>query len=447
MALGTMDPGFSELVEAMKRTPRPLALLGAGASVDSGYPSWDGLLRLFRNRAKGKLGPKAQGFLDKLNDPAWQAEEYRRLLGEEEFSRLIEAEFAPKGGVGAVVHSIVRLGFRHILTTNYDSCVQRAFESAGQSLQVVDWTESADIRRFFLDLPYTGTKPYLVHLHGRFNDPANIILTESSYAKRYVRSDDAQRKLFAILITQPVVFIGFSVNDPDLNHLMREVSARLGTGNPQHFALLGYTVDEQRDLMRSRFQGKYGIRPVFYRITKTNGKEDHSDLRRLLEQLHGEISDKPVTREAQAEQLPADVPTFREESLSVGFEDDSADPMTDDDSLDQQKGRWGGRPETAERRLRVENVQERGRFLCEFDLVVETRAGAVKPLEGGVEFHLHQTFKPKDVRSKEAVNGEARLTLTAYGAFTVGVKADGGATRLELDLSQVEDFSQWFRER
>jgi len=446
MASDTMDPGFNELVEAMKRTPRPLALLGAGASVDSGYPSWEGLLRLFRDRAAGKLGPKAQGFLDKLNDPAWQAEEYRRLLGEEEFCRLIEAEFAPKGEIGALVHSIVRLGFRHILTTNYDSCVQRAFESAGQSLQVVDWTASADIRRFFLDLPYTGTKPYLVHLHGRFDDPANVILTESSYAQRYVRSDDAQRKLFAILITQPVVFIGFSVNDPDLNHLMREVSARLGTGNPQHFALLGYKVDEQRDLMRSRFEGKYGIRPVFYRVTETNGEEDHGDLRRLLERLYEGISGKPVTREAQVEHPPAGVPSFREESLSVGFENAAADPLPGYDSLDQQKGRWGGRPETAERRLRVDNVEEHGNSWCKFDLVVETK-GTSDPLKGSVEFHLHQTFKPKDVLSREAANGEARLPLTAYGAFTVGVKADGGATRLELNLARVEDFPQWFRDR
>jgi hypothetical protein len=40
----------------------------------------------------------------------------------------------------------------------------------------------------------------------------------------------------------------------------------------------------------------------------------------------------------------------------------------------------------------------------------------------------------------------ARLTLIAYGAFTLGVVADDAST-LELDLSLDSGFPQWFRER
>lgn len=445
------DSGFDALVEAMQRSPRPLALLGAGTSVDSGYPDWNGLLRLFKDRAIRKIGNKRQGYLDSLNDPAWQAEEYRRLLGENDFRSLIASEFAPKGKIGDLLHAIVRMKFRHILTTNYDSCIERAYEAADEPLEVVDWMESEKLRQFFLALPYTDGTPYLVYLHGRFYDPGNVVLTESSYADRYVRSDDAQRKLFAILITQPVVFIGFSINDPDLNHLMREVNARLGKGGSQHFALIGYEADWQRQLIRDRLEGKFGIRPVFYRIEVANGRQDHGDLLRLLERLRERVFGPPS------------VP-LRSFSLSVGpppapparADDDLAPPMSPApaapvaaapaDSLDQQKGRWGGRAESNGRRLRVENIKAVENLWCEFDLVVESTDAAAKPLEGEVEFHLHQTFRP-DVQPKTADNGQARLTLTAYGAFTVGALADGGATRLELDLAQVDALPSWFRER
>lgn len=442
------EDGFEALVEAMTRNPRPLALLGAGTSVDSGYPDWAGLLGLLKDRAKGKLGNKYQTFLDSLSDSAWQAEEYRRLIGEHEFRSLIASTFAPKPerAVGLILQAIARLQFRHVLTTNYDSCIERAFKDAGQRLQVVDWTEEARMRSFFLDLSRGDGIPYLVYLHGRFYDPGNVILTESSYANRYVRSDDAQRKLFAILITQPVVFIGFSVNDPDLNHLMREANARLGTGNPQHLALVGYEVPEQRELIRNRFEGKYGIRPVFYRIKELGQKKVHGDLLETLQRLYKRVfglslPDVPVSAR--------DVP---EEPLETELLAEPSSPKAItvsrkvSDSLDQQKGQWGGMSETEDRRIRVENIEETKNLWCTFDLVVESKENAASSLEGTVEFHLHQTFKP-DVIPVAAVSGRAKLTLKAYGSFTVGVKADGGATRLELDLLEIADFPHWFKER
>jgi hypothetical protein len=57
-----------------------------------------------------------------------------------------------------------------------------------------------------------------------------------------------------------------------------------------------------------------------------------------------------------------------------------------------------------------------------------------KPLAGAVQFFLHPTIG--NAKPVVAVrDGEARLSLVTYGAFTVGALVDGGATRLELDLA------------
>jgi hypothetical protein len=430
------DETFDALIEAMSRPRRPLALLGAGTSVDSGYPDWYRLLGILEEKAKVQgISPKYMSYLRTLNDPAWQAEEYRRIIGEHAFCDVVASEFAPRGEIGETLQIVAQLGFRHLLTTNYDSCIERAYAGRGK-LRVMDWAEDANLRQFFLDLSADPEETYLLYLHGRYYDPARVILTESSYAGRYMRSDDARNKLFAIFLTQPVVFIGFSVNDPDLNHLMREVNARLGTGKPQHFALIGYEVEEQQQLIRSRFQGKYGIAPVFYRITRNDDRsENHGCLVDLLSAVHQEVH-----------QAPPRLKRTRSDGPEAAAPQPAAPPALD--PLDQQKGRWGGEPARNGRVLRVENPREITRDTAmAMDLVVESTADAETPLEGEVTFHLHQTF-PKPMETVEVRDGRAVLKVTyAYGAFTVGVQADGGRTRLELDLAQHPDLPKWFRER
>ena len=471
------DDSFELLVQAVSRTPRPLALLGAGTSVDSGYPTWNGLLCKLSSLAANKTSPKHRTYLTSLNDPAWEAEEYRRILGKHVFHDFLAGEFAPRGEIGPVLHAITQLSFRHILTTNFDNCIERAYREASEQIKVVDWAEDEDMRDFFLDLSRQGVVPYLVYLHGRYYDAESLVLTESSYVARYLRSDDARRKLFAILITQPVVFIGFSVNDPDLNYIMREVNARLGTGSPQHFALVGYEVEDQRELFGNRFRGKFGIEPVFYRITTEQDGKSHWNLVERLRELYTRVSGTPfpalgepeeeqaryTTRELGPERFvrapapaPSAEPVAPGAAPAVASTGSAPAPHRIVDPLDPQKSQWGGEPVRNGRRLRAEAVREQSvrefgdhgevKAFCVFHLVVEATEDAA-PLEGDVVFHLHDSF-PVPLYKQAVVDGQARLeNIIAYGAFTIGAEADDGATRLELDLGADESFPTWFRNR
>ena len=51
------------------------------------------------------------------------------------------------------------------------------------------------------------------------------------------------------------------------------------------------------------------------------------------------------------------------------------------------------------------------------------------------------------MQTAEPVNGIATLQLIAYGAFTVGAECDGGTTKLELNLAELPDAPQLFKER
>lgn len=110
---------------------------------------------------------------------------------------------------------------------------------------------------------------------------------------------------------------------------------------------------------------------------------------------------------------------------------------------DPQAGQWGGRAEVGGRRVFARVTPSRLRSdWFEVALTVES-TDPRRPLLGSVTFHLHPTFGDK--RSRPVVNGRAKLDLVAWGAFTVGVEADEGETRLEIDLAQVDNAPAGFR--
>lgn len=114
-------------------------------------------------------------------------------------------------------------------------------------------------------------------------------------------------------------------------------------------------------------------------------------------------------------------------------------------SDDPQKGRFGGKPEVNGRKVSADVWQSRNsnRF---FDILLRVvSADQSKPLTGSIIFYLHDTFR-HPVVSVKVKDGVAELRLISYGAFTVGVVADDGATLLELDLAQDVRFPRKFRE-
>jgi hypothetical protein len=71
----------------------------------------------------------------------------------------------------------------------------------------------------------------------------------------------------------------------------------------------------------------------------------------------------------------------------------------------------------------------------------------LQPLKDGtrVTFYLHPSFKPNDVVTVEAVNGEAAIDRVTWGWFTVGAQVDG--VELGLPLNTVSGAPPLFKSR
>lgn len=113
---------------------------------------------------------------------------------------------------------------------------------------------------------------------------------------------------------------------------------------------------------------------------------------------------------------------------------------------DTRKGRFGGKAERKGLEVEADFPRHTDRW-AEIRLSVHaTKKDADVSDIKAVEFFLDSTFDAPRVKAA-MINGEAQLTLTAWGGFTVGVWIPAREIALELDLAELPNAPRAIRER
>ena len=142
------------------------------------------------------------------SDPLKLAQEYKAALGPTALDTLIyrlvrDKEWRP----GALHSGLVRLPWTDILTTNWDTLLERAAE-------VTEREETYDTVRTVADLPRTHS-PRIVKLHGSMPSNPPFIFTEEDY-RTYPRIFAPFVNLVQqVLMENELCLIGFSGDDPN----------------------------------------------------------------------------------------------------------------------------------------------------------------------------------------------------------------------------------------
>lgn len=95
-----------------------------------------------------------------------------------------------------------------IITTNYDKLLENIFDFAPLI--------GNDI---LLSNPY-GT---LYKIHGCVSDPSEIIMTEKDYKNFNEKYELIRAQLLSLFIHNPIIFIGYSVSDPNIKNILRTI--------------------------------------------------------------------------------------------------------------------------------------------------------------------------------------------------------------------------------
>ena len=224
--------------------------------------------------------------------------------------------------------------------------------------------------------------------------------------------------------------------EPNQNQLPRTI--RIGLLVIAAFAILGavlHSFEPSIDQTTAIFLGIAIITLLGPQITKFKGFG--FEIEREVQKLRADIKDVEkafvgLEKDVGPGSKTAVAPMPNDADLRLRNSDLPFDPE------DPNKGRFGGSPESNGRRLTASIKPVAGPKSSRCDVTIRVAStDPQKPLTGRVKFHLHPTFRQWSSYDVDVKGGIAEDRISSYGAFTIGVEADEGKTRLELDLVDV----------
>jgi hypothetical protein len=266
----------------VKRLPKSLVqayvekrcavFVGAGASQAAGYPGWDSFLELLVNRCVDE---------NRLSED--EAKIYRNLVGVagkqltlasalkdklgDVWDLVISEMFYDDNKEPAAVHKLLPklTNLSMVITTNYDTLLEDNYAN-GRPPKVLTFSDGGEMRRLMLQRQF-----FILKAHGDAAKPGNgIILTINDY--RGLARERAYQSLLASIFTlNTVLFIGVSLNDPELLVMLDYLADTFEPGSrPIHYALIAE--QEINPVEKERWLKDYLIQIV--PISSANDYED-----------------------------------------------------------------------------------------------------------------------------------------------------------------------------
>ena len=177
---------------------------------------------------------------------------YYNSRGKKEYYEFLESELNVDANPNIIHDKLLELNPYHIITTNYDDLIEKEARRKGMFYDVV----SKDS-----DLPYTPNNKMLIKMHGDFNNK-NIVFKEDdylSYSQNFKLIETYIKSLFS---THTIMFVGYSLSDPDVQYIFQWVKDILGEDLPRPYFL---KIDgEEFDINEYQYYKNKGINILYY---------------------------------------------------------------------------------------------------------------------------------------------------------------------------------------
>jgi predicted ATPase len=284
-----------------------IPFVGAGMSVQSGFPDWTKFLRLLAEESEAQ--EKTEELLA-ANAYEETAEYLLRRLEHRAFQDLFEGSFGKnfvdKKQLKGAVTIVPRLAGGPVITTNFDRVLESVFEAQRCPLEVA---RGSNVEHFVK--AFQQNQAFLLKLHGDWDIQDGRVLTKAEYEKAYGDPIEIDFKLplpkllWLMLSSRQVLFLGCSLTNDRTVSILRRVALEFRSS--AHYAIVEKPANKTTYRQRSRFLSKLGIRPIFYPTGK------HSLLEPLLSFLAKNASKGKAAAMGQLEppnNIPASLNRF-----------------------------------------------------------------------------------------------------------------------------------------
>jgi hypothetical protein len=258
---------------------RVVLFVGAGVSKSAvpTLPSWPSLLKNLAERPKLKKDRELAKRLirgDKLLDAA---ELLNSLMTAAERRAFLEKNFQlTPTPTSDLYRHLLDLDIKVCITTNYDQLLEKNFEhySGGQPAY-----QSRTYRydNFLADL--RSPTRTILKLHGCITEPAQIVLDRKSYFRAKAENPGIYDAVLALSTVNTVLFLGYSMSDPDIQLLLETIHARSNTDHT-HYALISKL---EHPSLRDALSETYNVKFIEY------AKGDHAEFPKAIENLRDDV--------------------------------------------------------------------------------------------------------------------------------------------------------------
>lgn len=246
--------------------------LGAGGTIDAGYPSWK---ELFMPIAK-ELGKS----IEDIDDYYKLAQYYSNHSDDNELRIRIVERLNQYHNKSPLLDELMDIGFSDIWTTNFDNAVEMNYSKRNVLINKV--FKDDDISSTHLD-----DRINLFKLNGDVSNPAGMVATQADYEKY----NDTHRLMLMFfkrsLISNAFLFIGYSFKDHLVLDCLSEIRNYLGRAATTHYAIIKREPDNPYfDLFIEDLEKRYGVRALVV--------DDYHEITIVLNDLNTRIRDKKV---------------------------------------------------------------------------------------------------------------------------------------------------------
>ena len=230
---------------------RCVLFVGAGLSASAGLPGWGDLLKGMLEVIRGDDSTRSDlDELQRLFDLGrfLQVADYcKDRLGKTRYQEYLAERLQPTSTETPEAHQhISRLPFRAIVTTNYDSLLEDSyFFETRRRPKAPTHVDKDVLGTLLFDRAF-----FILKAHGDINRPATVVLTARDY-REIIHQNPAFNAMFsALLMTNAVLFLGYSLGDPDLNLLLDSQLSAFSDRVPPRYALMMDVGEVQRTVMK-----------------------------------------------------------------------------------------------------------------------------------------------------------------------------------------------------
>jgi hypothetical protein len=210
--------------------------VGPGLSSLAGYPTWSELVDLLVAEARKMPRARTDG-LEKFQacgDYFTLAEFARSTLPRDEFRQILKREFGRPVPSTPAHEAIAGTDYRGFITTNYDRLLESAVTQVRMAMPSTFTPSSYSELASALYDPDT----FVFKMHGDLLEPSSVVISASDYDRLILRSPHVRSFLQAVFISNTLLFVGYSLRDPDFQLILKELTLIFQGYLPRHFALL-----------------------------------------------------------------------------------------------------------------------------------------------------------------------------------------------------------------